>query len=255
MSEHDDPSRQPPRLAVHRGWGWWREGFHLFREQPLTMLLFGLVYCIVLLGFQLLPGVGSLLAVFCGPLLTAGFLQVAARLAHGEEPVLGDLFAAFRQPGVPSLLGIGLWYLVMLMSVAFMVTLLAVMLDLAPSADALQANPISQDTMDQLLGLGLAVMLAALPVAAAYWLAPALVRFHQHSATEAMWGSLRFMWRNPGAFALYLSGVSVLMLASLLTYGAGFIVVAPLSMLSLYACYRDMTGQGPVQLETTGWVE
>ena len=28
------------------------------------MLLFGLVYCIVLLGFQLLPGVGSVLAVF-----------------------------------------------------------------------------------------------------------------------------------------------------------------------------------------------
>lgn len=255
MPDHDTPSLPPPRVAVQRGWGWWREGFHLFREQPLTMLLFGLVYCMVLLGFQLLPGVGSVLAVFLGPLLTAGFLQVAARLTRAEEPRLAELFAAFRQPGVASLLGIGLWYLVMLMSVAFLVTLLAVALGLAPSPEALQAEPISQDTMDQLLTLGMMVMLAALPVAAAYWLAPALVTFEQASAAEAMWRSLRFMWRNLGAFALYLSGMAMLTLAALLTYGAAFIVVAPLSMLSLYACYRDLTGQGPVQIDNAGWVE
>ena len=88
MPDHDTPSLPPPRVAVQRGWGWWRDGFHLFREQPLTMLLFGLVYCIVLLGFQLLPGVGSVLAVFLGPLLTAGFLQVAARLTRALPPRL-----------------------------------------------------------------------------------------------------------------------------------------------------------------------
>ena len=92
---------------------------------------------------------------------------MAARLTRAEEPRLAELFAAFRQPGVTSLLGIGLWYLVMLMSVAFLVTLLAVALGLAPSPEALQAEPISQDTMDQLLTLGMMVMLAALPVAAA----------------------------------------------------------------------------------------
>ena len=143
----------------------------------------------------------------------------------------------------------------MLMSVAFLVTLLAVALGLAPSPEALQAEPISQDTMDQLLTLGMMVMLAALPVAAAYWLAPALVTFEQASAAEAMWRSLRFMWRNLGAFALYLSGMAILTLAALLTYGAAFIVVAPLSMLSLYACYRDLAGQGPVQIDNAGWVE
>ena len=63
------------------------------------------------------------------------------------------------------------------------------------------------------------------------------------------------MWRNLGAFALYLSGMAILTLAALLTYGAAFIVVAPLSMLSLYACYRDLAGQGPVQIDNAGWVE
>ena len=254
MSEHDDPSRQPPRLAVHRGWGWWREGFHLFREQPLTMLLFGLVYCIVLLGFQLLPGVGSLLAVFCGPLLTAGFLQVAARLAHGEEPVLGDLFAAFRQPGVPSLLGIGLWYLVMLMAVAFTVTLLAVLLGIAPGAEALEGD-INDAVREQLLMLGLLVLMAALPVAVAYWLAPALVYFQQQTAAEAMRISLLFMWRNLGAFTVYLLVMGVLTVASLLTCGVGFVLLAPLSALSIYSCYRDIAGEGPVQPLAAGWVE
>lgn len=255
MSEHDAPSRRLPRIAAHRGWGWWREGFCLFREQPLTMLLFGLVYCIVLLGFQLLPGIGSLLAVFCGPLLTAGFLCVAAKLARAEEPTLADLFAAFRQPGTLSLLGIGLWYLVMLMAVAFTVTLLAILLGLAPPADTLNASQLDQDTVDQLLGMGLVVLLAALPVAVAYWLAPALVCFEQQSAVEAMRISLLFMWRNLGAFALYLLAMGGLTLVSLLSYGIGFIVVAPLTMLSLYACYRDLAGQEPLKATTAGWVE
>ena len=30
MPDHDTPSLPPPRVAVQRGWGWWRDGFHLF---------------------------------------------------------------------------------------------------------------------------------------------------------------------------------------------------------------------------------
>lgn len=253
MSDPASSSPSLPRVPAARGWHWWLDAFGLLREQPLTLLLFGLVYCLIVLGFNVLPGVGNVLAVLCGPLLTVGFLSMAAKLARGEEPMLSDLFAGFRQ-GVRSLLGIGLWYLVMLMAVAFTVTLLAVLLGIAPGAEALEGD-INDAVREQLLMLGLLVLMAALPVAVAYWLAPALVYFQQQTAAEAMRISLLFMWRNLGAFTVYLLVMGALTTASLLTYGAGFVLVAPLSALSIYSCYRDIAGEGPVQPLAAGWVE
>ena len=63
-----DPASSPPslpRVPAARGWHWWLDAFGLLREQPLTLLLFGLVYCLIVLGFNVLPGVGNVLAVLC----------------------------------------------------------------------------------------------------------------------------------------------------------------------------------------------
>ena len=75
-----DPASSPPslpRVPAARGWHWWLDAFGLLREQPLTLLLFGLVYCLIVLGFNVLPGVGNVLAVLCG-VMTAGLIMGAA---------------------------------------------------------------------------------------------------------------------------------------------------------------------------------
>ena len=137
----------------------------------------------------------------------------------------------------------------------FLVTLLAVALGLAPSPEALQAEPISQDTMDQLLTLGMMVMLAALPVAAAYWLAPALVTFEQASAAEAIMAqpalhvaqsgricpvSVRHGDTDAGRTADLWRGIH-----------CGGAIVHAVSVCLLSGFGRP----GPVQIDNAGWVE
>ena len=121
------------------------DGFHLFANNPLTTLLFGLVYCIVLLFSVASPGVGSAGGVL-GPLLTraASGSGRAADTAQ-KNPGWPKLFAAFRQPGWQSPLGIGLWYLVMLMPVVFWSPCWRWYAGPGALAGSLQAEPISQD--------------------------------------------------------------------------------------------------------------
>ncbi len=104
-----ESSRRPlPRVPALRGWRWCVEAFYLFREQPLTMVLFGVVYFILMLGLNLIPLLGGLMVSLLSPILSVGFLVVAGKLAHGQEPELADLFTGFRQ-GTAALVGIGIW--------------------------------------------------------------------------------------------------------------------------------------------------
>ena len=140
--------------------------------------------------------------VFFGRRLSAMSDQVAAKLAHGQEPELADLFTGFRQ-GMAALLGIGVWYLVVFCALGIGVALMAVLLGVAPSGEAL--SQLTPEAQASLMELGLVVLVLALPLMMAYWLAPALVYFEQQSGIEAMRLSLLFAARNwPQVWVLYM---------------------------------------------------
>ncbi len=248
-----ESSRRPlPRVPALRGWRWCVEAFYLFREQPLTMVLFGVVYFILMLGLNLIPLLGGLMVSLLSPILSVGFLVVAAKLAHGQEPELADLFTGFRQ-GMAALLGIGVWYLVVFCALGIGVALMAVLLGVAPSGEAL--SQLTPEAQASLMELGLVVLVLALPLMMAYWLAPALVYFEQQSGIEAMRLSLLFAARNWPAFLLYGAVMGSCAVLSIMAFGVGLLLWVPWVLLSLYVCYQDMIGAGPVEVSKVGWVE
>ena len=101
----------------------------------------------------------------------------------------------------------------------------------------------------------LVVLVLALPLMMAYWLAPALVYFEQQSGIEAMRLSLLFAARNWPAFLLYGVVMGSCAVLSIMAFGVGLLLWVPWVLLSLYVCYQDMIGAGPVEMSKVGWVE
>jgi uncharacterized membrane protein len=89
--------------------------------------------------------------------------------------------------------------------------------------------------------LALLIMLALmLPIIMAVWFAPALVVFHEQAAGEAMKNSFVACLKNIVPFLLYSVILFLLAIVASIPLGAGFLVLGPVIVASLYASYRDI---------------
>jgi uncharacterized membrane protein len=108
----------------------------------------------------------------------------------------------------------------------------------AAGASAVDAAAMQQH-MDAILPALWWAVLIVLPVSMASWFAPALILFDGFPVGRAMWWSLWVSVVNPLSmlfFALLLGGLWIV--AMLLPYGIGLMLVLPLFMAATYASYR-----------------
>jgi hypothetical protein len=238
--EHVQAHALPPRkVPASHGWRWISQAFFLVREQPLTWVLFTVVYLLLQCVIGALGAPGQLVAMLVVPLLAGGFVLAAARADHGETLRPLDVLAACRSHLRP-LLGLGLAYFGLLLAI-----MMVIMLGLL----ALAGGRLGQGGMaalplgTQIVGL---VWLAAgmLLVSLAYWFAPAAVVLGGTAPLPAMRRSLVGAWLNWPAVLLCGVMLAVLLFLALLPFGLGLLLWLPVMFVSVYVAWLDVFGDG-----------
>ncbi|GAA4331971.1 BPSS1780 family membrane protein [Pigmentiphaga soli] len=217
---------QASSLPPNAGIRWVREGWALFRRQPVAMFTWALtIGFMVLVASQLQP-VGPLLFVVLMPSITVMTLQACRDIVAGKPVYPLQLFAVLKRPGLARrLLAMGGAYVALVLAVG--------MLAFLPFADTLR------DTLEQISDNDLAPLLVAMrfpiaifgllyvAIAALFWHAPALVAWQGLGLRKALFFSGVACWRNKGAFVVY--GLAWFVIVSALEIAGGLLVEAGLS--------------------------
>jgi uncharacterized membrane protein len=232
------PARSNPASA---GWDWIAQGWKLFVRAPLMWIIAMVLLFIAFVALSLVPILGSIAVQLLQPVVAAGLIVAAHSLDRGGEFELEHLFAGFKK-NFGNLVLVGLLFLlagiaVVMVFVAFVAFSVGTAFLTGDPNQALATLAASALT----LLLGVLIMLALLvPLAAAYWFAPALVIMHDLPPVAEMMESFFGCFRNFVPFLVY--GIVLFFLAILaaIPFGLGFLALVPVVMASIYVGYRQI---------------
>ena len=244
-------------VPASTGWQWVKSGMRTFFKQPLALggLFFMFMGAVSLMA--VIPVVGNLIALALLPAATLGLMAAARQAADGVFPmprVLGTAFAAGKQRKTAMLKLGGLYagsFIVLLATTAlFDGGLFAgVYLGQTELTQEMAESPAFQSALWVAMAL-------YLPVAAAFWHAPALVHWHGVAPIKSLFFSSVACLRNFGALTVYglswlvvyVGVISLFGLVGGLIGGAGMaqamavpttVMVAAMMSTSLYFTFRD----------------
>lgn len=235
-------------VDVGRGAAWWGDGWRLFTASPWMFVAVVVLFVVCLAALSIVPVVGSIAGTLLGPVFAGGLLAGCRALARGGELAVAHLFAGFSDRLGP-LIVLGLFYLIGSAVIFFVFAGLLVGavgmsgISALLTGDALQAGV----AMFATLGIGalIASLVAALlgiPLLMACWFAPALVALRGDEPFAAMKTSFGACLSNMPPFLVYgLIGLGFAILASI-PLGLGWLVLAPVSVASIYTSYQDIFG-------------
>jgi uncharacterized membrane protein len=191
----------------------------------------------------IIPILGGLAMAVLFPAFMASWVLTARKVEQGGAIELGDLFTAFRGDKVQALLIIGALLLVFGVAIAVVAGLLgvgAVFGVAAGGADRSLGAALTALSAG-LLAI-LAITLISFVAGMALWFAPTLVIFRGTAPVDAMKVSFGACVRNIVPFVLYSLIYIVAAIVASIPFGLGWIVLAPLVMITLYVSYRDVFG-------------
>jgi uncharacterized membrane protein len=205
----------------------------LFKESPLIWIVNVILFLVITVAVQVVPILGGIAGALLAPVLGAGLMIGAHALRNGEALEVGHLFAGFRQ-NTGALVLVGVLYLVGVIAIVIVAMLLV-----GVSFVGLMAGG------EQALGPGLilAVLIAvalAIPLAMAYWFAPALVALNGLPAIEAMKTSFSGCLKNILPFLVYGLVALVAAIVATIPLALGWLVLGPVLAATMYASYRDI---------------
>lgn len=189
-----------PALA---GWMWVRDGWSLFRSQPLAFFSWAMFVSLMLMIATITPPIGPLFFIILMPTATLLSLSAGRHATEGRKILLGTWVEPLRQPMVfRRLLGMGGLY------VAFCLLLgLAVFMPFSAEVTEALKNvektndllPLMEAVRTPMIIFGILYVI----MAAIFWFAPALVGWHGIRITQALFFSWIACWRNKWAFLVY----------------------------------------------------
>jgi hypothetical protein len=238
-------SEAPYKIPARTGWLWLKQGMDLLRQQPaaLTTLLFANVLFVLLL--HAIPYLGQVIAVLLIPSLSMTVMQACLQIDHKQRISLSVLATGFQQALLPTLLKIGVAYL------------LVVILTTLPGLLILGGTIINPAEIAP--GDGLVLMAASLLqifAGVALSFAAPLATWQNMPAVKALFYSFFAVWRSARVFVVMLMawlGLFVLALSvPRLLLGQttfGFVVLAWIGFVfilllqcAMYAAYRQIFG-------------
>lgn len=240
-------------VPARTGLTWVKSGLATFARQPLAMAGLFFMYMAAASVLASLPVVGLPLALAVVPAATLGLMAATQEAAAGKFPMPTLLVSAFRagRQRLRAMLMLGVIYAVACVAVSLLANWLAPL------------PVVSGSTPPEQLATGLAfqqamgvTLLLYLPVAVAFWHAPALVHWHGVTPVKSLFFSAVAVLRNIGAFAVYLvawllvflgaSSVVTLTARAIGGPSAVAVVMLPTAMLlasmffcSIYFTFRD----------------
>lgn len=190
-------------IPAASGWMWIKQGFALFRKQPLEMCSLFFSYFFLALALNFVPLVGPILPMLLVPVFSLAFLQACSDIESGKRVYPTALLTGFRSPAFSKLLGLGMLYC------------LAVMLALRASSLAddgtfwqLMTGQIKLDEKlakdGQLLLPMLVSGLAYIPAAMAFWFAAPLLSWRSMNLGKAIFFSFFAVCKAGKAFLIYI---------------------------------------------------
>jgi uncharacterized membrane protein len=176
------------------------------------------------------------------PAFSAGWLLAARKVESGGVLEVGDLFAGFKDKLTP-LLVLG----ALLLAAGFAVGLVAGVLGFGAVMGGFAGGMHgSVGGMMAALGAGMLAVLVALAlsvlIAMAVWFAPALVVFRNIAPVDALKASFSASLKNVVPFLLFGIVYIIAAIIASIPFGLGWIVLAPVLMLTAFASYKDIFG-------------
>lgn len=223
-------------VAAGDGARWIGHAWAMFKQRPLKWIGLGLLYMALELALLFMPAL-KLLSMLMTPLLLGGLMFACERFRADGEVRLGDQFAGFtRKLGALTLVGL----------LTFALPIIGLVLLASSVGFDTLAQPVSHQSSDlpelnasSLLGLLVYVAMVCVAVAASRF-TPALVILHDMTPISAMRASFRGVLRNWLASIIYGLLLAVMLLVGALPFLLGWLIVIPLSFLSVYVAYRDV---------------
>jgi len=231
------------------GWLWIKQGFALFRQNPMMWIVLFIIYLLIGMALSYVPVIGPIVLNLLAPVFIAGFMAGCRAIDNKQDLEINHLFEGFKH-NTGQLVTVGGLYLT---GIIVIVSIMFVSVDHA-TLQAMFAGekltPEQAETMVQsgfliymLIGLSLMV-----PLMMAYWFAPVLVAFHDLSAIAAMKLSFQASLKNIPAFFVYCLVAMVLLILAVIPFGLGMLVMIPTMTASLYTSYKDIFLRSPVGL-------
>ena len=225
------------KVAADRGVGWLTEGFKMALAQFGPWVLITLVFGVIYFVLSMIPGIGLVMNVFM-PVFIGGVLIGTRRQAEGGTIELSDLFAGFKEK-FGSLVVVG----VLAMVVTFALALILIAPIIGISFFTALASGNERAMLGSIGAMFLAIplmMLIGAAVAASWWLAPALIVFHDVAPVEAMKRSFTVTMKNWAPVLIYGVLATIALMVGSIPLLLGLLVVAPGLMAATYIAYRDI---------------
>lgn len=226
--------------AMH-GWMWIKQGYWLFRKNPLLWMVLTSIGVVGIFGISMIPVVGDPLSTLLFPVLLAGFMFGCHALAQGEELELAHLFGGFQKftQQLVTLGGINLVCQLLILGL-MMLTGGAALVSLLMSGQPIEDPAV---LMQAAAGAGLAIMLGVFLYSIllmAIQFAPMLVIFSGMRPVPALQASLRAFLRNFVPLTVYGLALTPFAILASMPMMLGWLVLLPIILTSMYAIYLDL---------------
>ena len=247
------------RLPAITGWHWVKEGFAIFRKQPMALSALFLSYLFMMIAIGIIPVLGQMLPLVLLPVFSLAFLRASAQVKADERVKPALLFAAFHSPAIKRLLLLG----VVQLASTILILAVSALIDGGVFWKVISGQTQLDATILSTTNMPLALIISALlyvPATMAFWYAAPLVAWHDMGIGKALFFSFFAMQRQTRAFLVYSLGWAVVgvllptlvsLLLALALNSASLIValMMPLSLLltvvlycSFYITYTDVFG-------------
>jgi hypothetical protein len=183
---------------------WLRDGWRLFKRQPIGLPAMVVFFLLMIFVPLLLPKyVDGAVLMLVLPFATVGLMTACREIVLGRAPTVIVFAVAFREPGARNrLLRLGLINVLLALVLATLSSLFGI--------DALRVDATTETprALTDVNWTALLVRLLVLaPIAAVMWFSPMLVAWHGMTPGKAMFGSAVACVRNVGSLFVYCNSV------------------------------------------------
>lgn len=232
---------EPRTAGTDRGLGWWTDAWALFMRSAVMWVALGLILFVGLMVVGFVPVLGGVAISLLMPVFAGGWMLAARKVHDGGALEVGDLFLGFQSAQLPPLLVLG----ALLLAATVVIGGLAFVLGAGAVFGMMMGGAHrSGGGMMAGFGAGLLAVLVALVlgtiVTMALWFAPALVVFRKTPPVEAMKLSATAVLKNAVPFLVFSVIYIVASIVASIPFGLGWIVLLPVSLLTVFVSYRDV---------------
>ena len=234
---------EPRTVAADRGVAWWTEAWALFTKAAGMWIVLGIVLFLVLIVLSVVPVLGALAATLLLPVFVASWMLAARKVQGGGTLELGDLFVAFRGDKLVPLVVLG----ALLMAAALVLGLVTGVLGIGAVFGMMAGGAAhSAGGVFAAVGAGMLALLVGLLVsvlmAMAIWFAPSLVLFRGVPPVDALRISFTASLKNMVPMLVYGLIYIVASIVASIPFGLGWIVLVPVTLLTVHTSYEDVFG-------------